>query len=93
MTKDELSPFTDACVALVGNVAANSVLADYIVAALASSSGGGSGSSQGVRGATGGLPALVAAIQKEDGITQQARLRNVIFGAAIVMEANVSASH
>ena len=36
MTKDELNPFTDACVALVGNVAANSVLADSIAAALVS---------------------------------------------------------
>ena len=77
-------------VSIIGSGSADRAI---IVAALASSSGGGSGSSQGVRGATGGLPALVAAIQNEDGITQQARLRNVIFGAAIVMEANVSASH
>ena len=77
-------------VSIIGSGSADRAI---IVAALASSSGGGSGSSQGVRGATGGLPALVAAIHKEDGITQQARLRNVIFGAAIVMEANVSASH
>lgn len=48
------------------------------MAASASSSGGGSGSSQGVGGSTGGLPALVAAIQKEGGFTQQARLRKVI---------------
>lgn len=48
------------------------------MAASASSFGGGSVSSQGVEGATGGLPALVAAIQKEGGITQQARLRNMI---------------
>jgi hypothetical protein len=32
----------------------------------------------GVGGATGGLPTLVAAIRKERGITQQARLRNVM---------------
>ena len=48
------------------------------MAASASSSGGGSGSSQGDGGSAGGLPALVAAIQKEGGFTQQARLRKVI---------------